>query len=398
MNAATPKGAEPTVQPEETKSPRQIQMEAMAERQDAEYRQDIETAMENDPGFAQTQNEIQKQVEDANAEAIAAGLLPQPEADGAASVQPMHEPAPDPNALPKNLEGDPLAEYIVMDNGQPMFQAKVNGQITLIPLAEARKQLQIGTAAEVRMQNAASQEQMLNTRENELRMKEAALAQRMQAATPVPAPQAADLDEDELLEEAKEIFNTAFTGSEEDAARKLAKTLTKMRGPVTPAQQIDESAIVRKAAEAAVTAMQNVSKDKDLREGWVQFQTAYPDIMADKALFKLADDMTDTIEKEHPEWNMAQVMDEAGTRTRAWVNRLKGVEPTSPEPAPELKAVEAPDIAQNHPNRQERKAGLVRLPTPAAGAIHTPPADAEDVPQSPQDAFAEIKAARGQPA
>lgn len=394
-------------------SPRDISIAAMAERQEAARVSELNEAIAADPGLAASQAQIENQIDAANAAAIAAGELEPPvkeTTDGAASVQPMHAPpaAPKPDPLPAELVTDPLSEYIVMQGGKPMFSTKVNGQLQLIPLEDARRELQIGTAAAIRMNEATRYSQQVEQRAQQISASEAALAKRMQQpAVARPAvPAQTDLSEADLYDEAKEIFNVAFTGTEEDAARKLAKTLVKLRSSVAaPAVQapVDERTIVRKAATAAVNAVQAVEQTKDVRSGYAKFQEDYPDIMTDPVLYKMADDMTDGIEQENPNWPISQVMDEAGKRTRAWVNKMKGVEVPDPDPDPTLQphpnlvaGGPAPPPTQEH--RQERKQGLVRMPTVANAAVHEEPSDDAGKEQSPQEAFDELRRSRGQPA
>ncbi len=383
-------------------NPRQVAIDAMTARMEHQREtEQIEDAAA-DPGLAHNQDAINREIQESNAAAIAAGTLqPSDPNDGAASRIPMHpeQAAPVADPLPAEIAADPLSEYIVMENGQPMFQAKVNGETKLIPLEQARRQIQIGTAAEVRMQQAAAFEQStthtLDERERGIAIREAALAQRT-AAAPAPVPAKADLTYEDLLDETREIFSTAFSGTEEDAAKKLATTLLKIRAPTAmSAVPIDERAIVSKAARAAVTAVQNVGKKQDVQDGYTQFKLDYPELMDDPILYKMADGMTDGIEQEHPDWKISQVMAEAGKRTRAWVNKVKGVEP-DPVPTPGTTNTPAPT---QHPtqNRQERKAELVRMPTAAASAVHQAPADVPEEDQTPAEAFAELKSSRGQP-
>jgi len=400
---------DPDVRPGETpvtKSPRDIALEAMGARQEQVRTDELNEAIAGDPGLAANQEAIDSEIRQANAEV---GIVHQPEAvpafgsDGAASVQPIHTPQPAPSALPGNLQDDPLADFIEMHNGTPMVKAKVNGQDRLIPLTDAKRQLQIGTAAEVRMQAAAQMESNAKTREAKVTAGEAALSARMKAASAQPVvPAQADLTDEDLLEEAKDIFNTAFTGSEDDAAEKLAKTLLKIKQSATPAAQpaqIDPNQIARQAASMVYGTLTQESKKKDVATGYEAFKSNYPDIVGNGQLFKMADDLTDKVEKEHPDWSISQVMDEAGKRTRAWVKNLTGQEPdTGVTPPPTVPGDQnSPAVALDTQSRQERKAGLVRMPTPAAGAQHFTPEEPGEAEQSPQEAFADLKRSRGQP-
>ena len=409
-DTATQTGAaqDPDVKPDEIvtqPNPRNAQLEAMAERQEQARIEEINEAIADDPDLAAQQQRIDGAIAEANAEAgiVHKESTPAADADGAASLEPMHPEQVAPHAdLPSNLQDDPLADFIVMEGAVPMVKAKVNGTDRLIPLSDAKRQVQIGLAAEVRMQNAAQAEKILNDREQRLTAGEAALQARMTTAASQPATPAAsqaDLSDDELEAEATEIFNTAFSGTEEDAAKKLAKTLVKIRDarpPVQPTQPLDTKAIAQEAASIAAGTLTANSRKKDVNKGFEQFKTDYPDIVKDPRLFKMADEVCEKLEKEHPDWDLTQVMDEAGKQTRNWVKGLTGQPQDTDEiPAPGDQNSQVPD--QTTETRLERKTGLVRMPTPAAGAQHHEPEPVDDSAQTPQEAFADLKAARGQP-
>lgn len=425
-DTATQEGAartEPHVDPdvksgelEVRSNPRQAALDAMAERQEQERRRELDEAIAADPDLAAQQARIDGAIAESNREA---GIVHDEEIpsyggnvdqyDGAASRKAMHQAQPEPARpdLPSNLQDDPMADFIEMVNGQPMVKAKVNGEDRFIPLADAKRQVQIGVAAEVRMQSAAEREKLLDAREQKLSAGEAALMARTNVAASTkpatPAKPPKGLSDKELEAAATEIFETAFSGTEEDAAKKLAKTLVSIRDSaaarVQPTQPIDTRAIAEQAASIATGTLTAQERKKDVTKGYQAFKDSYPDIINDPHLFRMADDLTDQIEREHPDWNIAQVMDEAGQRTRAWVKGLTGqTEDTGEEPTPQ------PPVNQNSPvsdvttqTRQERKAGLVRMPSSAAGAQHAEPDDSEEHEQSPQEAFAELKRSRGQP-
>ena len=120
MNTATQPGADPDVQINEISvqpSPRDVQIEAMTERAQAHRQDELNQALEEDPGLAHNQRAIEREIDQANADAVAAGTLApgvDQDLDGAASRTPMHQdPQPRANVLPADLAGDPLAEYIV---------------------------------------------------------------------------------------------------------------------------------------------------------------------------------------------------------------------------------------------------------------------------------------------
>lgn len=400
-------------------SPRNIALAAIEEKTDQMHLAQIKDDIEGDPGAKVLHDRMQEAQDAATAQGIKDGLLPAPESvakppldpDGAAYREKMHpgRPTPpaalpeddtDPTVLPEELQDDPLAEHIVMDDDQPMFSLKVNGQHVLMPLSEARRRLQIGTAAEIRMQNAAAKEKNVDERERRVIAGEEALALRVRVE-PIqvqPVPVQPDLSEQEIRLQAKDVFTTAFSGSEEDAAEKLTKLLIATRIP--PVQQvapIDEAGIVNRAAKAAVGAVTAVTIKQDLIVGLETFSEKYPEIMNDVNLYRMADSMTDEIAIEHPGWLKSQVILESGKRTSEWIENLKGTPVVEEIIDPVVPTDDETISEQPQPPtqiRQERKRTLVKIPQ-AVTAVQ-PPAEPEPVQQTPQEALDEVRRGRGQ--
>jgi hypothetical protein len=378
MAEATQPGAEQQQPNEEYVNPRDAILESMEEKIQAEREGQI--AEYN----AQVREEQELEVRPPDPP-------PPPAADGAAERAPMHEPPPAAPGLPEHLADDPLAEYIVMHEGRPMFKAKIEGQDMLIPLDRAKQQIQKHEAAEVRLQNATEMQRQLTAREEIIRQNEAALQARMEQATQAPPsqPPAEDVDEDALHAEAKNIVSQLFTADEDTAADKLAtflidRTRTPTAAPAAAAAPIDQNAIAEQAAQTAMQRITKAERDRDIKGGYQAFQKDYPEIMADANLYGMADNMTDVIEKEHPDWLPSQVMLESGKRTRAWVDQMKGV--TTPEP-------QIPSDDQ----RQQRKEDLVPIPAPAASSQQQSYVESdEEAQQTPQEILAEYRTHRGQ--
>lgn len=313
---------------------------------------------------------------------------PDPNADGAQAVAPMHPPAepPAPDPIPQDLQGHQMASYIVMHEGVPHMKAKVHGVDKLIPMERVQQQAQKLEAAEVSMQNAAVLQKDLAQREEWIRQNEAALKLRAdQLATPPPDPGA---DDETLVTESRDIIKTLFSGDEDEAAQKLAGLMKRTRAPTSVAPAIDTTQIANQAAGIAVAQMTDRDLRADANTGLEQFGERYPELMADPILYNMTDNMTDVVEAEHPDWKPSQIMLEAGKRTTEWLNKQRGVTPPG-EPPPQ-------PPAGNDLTRQERKDNLVRIPNPALGATSPHGETAEDV-QTPADALAEIRESRGQP-
>jgi hypothetical protein len=423
MNQATQTGADPDIKEGEVAvnvgmSPRNIALRDIEDRQDESRIAQIAADIEGDPGAQALAARMQEAQDAARATAVANGELPPLEVDpdGAATRQKMHpeqaaapaalpeEPAA-PTAVPAELQDDPLADHIVMDGDQPMFALKVNGENLLMPLAEARKRLQIGTAAEIRMQNAALREKTLDERERVITIGEQALAARTTAPVvqseiqPQPTPQPG-LSEEVIRSRANDVMTEAFTGSEENAGKKLSNLLLEMRAPqVQAAAPIDTTKIVQQAASAAVSAVNVMNDKRDLVSGLETFENKYPEIMGDVRLYNMADNMTGEIAIEHPTWSKSQGMIEAGKRVREWVENLKGTGSTETiidDPViTENETISEHTLPPTTQIRQERKRELVQIPQAASATQPAP--EPEERPQTPTEALDAERRARGQP-
>ena len=342
---------------------------------------------------AQRHQEQKEYIEEVEAEmGIApADPEPDPDADGAQAVQPMHPPVEPaaPEAIPADLQDHAMAEFIVMHDGEPHMKARVHGVDKLIPMSKVQAQTQKLEAAEITLEQASILTKDLAQREQWIRQNEASLKTRMDdlAATPLPPVDSGAIDE-QILDEAKDIVSSMFRGDEDDAAAKLATLLKRSQAPASPAPAIDTTLIANQAAATAISTMTEMDKQKDSIAGLEKFTESYPEIMADKHLYRVADNWTDIIEEEHPDWTPTQVMLEAGARTEKWLNKQRGKTPPGDLP---------PAVpASQDPNRQERKDNLVRIPNPALGAV-SPHGVTEEPVQTPSDIMAEIRESRGQP-
>lgn len=274
-----------------------------------------------------------------------------------------------------NKGDDPLGDFVVRVNGKPMFKTLVDGQEKLIPLENARAQLQKHLAADIRLQQAAERTRQLDARQAAIQATESTLRSRSQPTAQAP------VDDGVLDNEATEIVRSLVNEPEDKAAARLAQTLKKIRQAATP--QVDVEAISKRAADVAEARVVERENTKALSAGFETFTKDYPDIAADPELFAQADRRTDAIAQEHPEWSPGKVMMEAGAQTRAWLKSIGAPVRTQP------------NVAGQPNNRQQRKENLRPMPTTrtARPAATTEQSDR----QSPQDAMAEIRKSRGQP-
>jgi hypothetical protein len=299
---------------------------------------------------------------------------------GLQSQERMHPEEPEPEGLPEEYADDPLAEFIEMDGDEPMLRTVVNGQQQLVPLEKARANLQKSMAADARLQEAAETRRALEERERQLEERERQLAASAQNSAP-PPDKGAELSNEQLREQARDLVGELFTGTQEEAAEKLAKLIAARSAPAT---SFDPQKLAQQAAAAAREQLSAEARQKDVEKGFKKFKADYPEIANDEVLFQLADGMSTKIAQENPEWMPSQVMHEAGKRTRDWVKAQRGE-------SPEAETSEQPP-AQNE--RRERKRTLRRVPRQRQGLQ---PREDEAVEPEPADLIAEIRKARGLP-
>jgi hypothetical protein len=267
---------------------------------------------------------------------------------------------------------DPLAEYVVRQDGKAMFKTVVDGKQILIPLDKARAQLQKHLAADARLMQAAEQKRQLDAREAQLRQTEATLQARARQAEATP------IDDEALDTEASELVRALVSRPEAEAAKAMAATLKKVR-QATP--RINEEAIVARAKAEAKQEIAESEHRRALDAGFSEFTTAYPDIAADSELFATADRKTDAIAAEHPEWSPGKVMMEAGKQTRDWMKSV-GIA-TRPSPR-----------APNEPNnRQVAKSKL--QPMPQSRSVRPAPAEDANAADDPLGYVAALRKSRG---
>lgn len=282
----------------------------------------------------------------------------------------------DDDGLPEEYADDPLAEFIEMQGDEPMFRTVVNGQQQLIPLEKARADLQKNHAADQRLREAHETQRALEDREAKLAAREAELNARL-----INPPPSADeeVDSEALTEQAREVVRELFTGTQDEAAGKLADLLLKNRGATGVATNtVNPEEIAAQAVTAARQQLYAEQRETDAQSGYKKFVEDYPEVAADDMLFRLADSMTDEIAQQHPDWMPSAVMLEAGKRTREWVQSQD-------------KDTSEQNPAQN--DRRERKRKLRRVPRARQGVQRSDSGTPQD---TPGDYMADIRKARGQ--
>lgn len=302
------------------------------------------------------------------------GIEPDQEAEAAAEApaEPEYvEPVPDAAPVQKSEKQAAPDAPVYLRDGEYYTRLKVNGQEQEVPFSKVQATMQKHVSADQRLQYASELLRRAEERDRVLRDNEAKLRSR-----PVQ-PSVADADEPDhvLKARAQKVINKLLDGETEQAADDLVKML-KARKVVAPAPDLGE--LERRAAEKAMSAIEQREYQRDLQKGNQAFAESYPEIMSDPDLFALADQKTIEISREKPYLTPSQVLMEAGDVVmRKFVRR------------------EAPTPAAVSSSRQERKTTLKPMPKPAS-ARQVKPAPQPLPMSTPSDYLAEIRRMRGQ--
>lgn len=265
-------------------------------------------------------------------------------------------------------------DFLFEQDGKKVVKLKVNGEERLIPASEAKVILQKNVAADARLQEAAKQRRELEARERAVQAREADVqAQALKLKT--TATPSADAGDPDLDKSAEELADSLLTGTKEEVTARLKTVLKTTRQAQAPV--IDQKALVKQTAELVSAETAERRKNEELGTAIKQFETDFPEIAADPALFAYADRVTDLVREEHPDWTPAQIMTESGKRTTAKF-------------APAAPAAGDPPASRD---RQERKEKLRPLPASRAGKQVR---EAAPERTRPSDVVADMRKARGQ--
>lgn len=383
----------------EPTDPRSEALNQIGDSFEAHRAQEIKEAVENDPGIAYRQQEMQQALDrenGRNAEQLdtaddAADKVADTLDDGAQGRQPLHPQADtEKPALPEELRDDPLADYIEMVDGRPMFRMKVDGEVVHKDLDAVRTEAQKAEAADRRLMSASEWQKDLQQREARIAQRERELESQPKVVSP-PPEQRADVDDLDIDTVSKDIVTSMFSGTEEEAAQKLAETFKKIKGSGQPVAQIDPNELVQQAKKAAREELDQDNYQKNVNTAWTDFTTSYKDVHDSPEAFAFADSQSSLIEKEHPDWGPREVMMEAGARARRIVlepqqrlAELEAKQDDPPKPAPDA-------------DRQANKSNLRPLPQSRTATYEEPKGEDPNAVQSPQEALAQIRGARNQP-
>ena len=333
----------------EAENERRIHDQLVAEGLDPGFKpgeQGRTTAIEEDPP-----------IETAPRPTPAPTAAPTPPAPAPASTP---APAPKGKAMSPDLLARLGSEPIPFEDlDQIKVRVKVDGEEREMTLHDVRRSTQLDGAAQKRLQQA-----------NELleQARRTASATPAPASPPVgvaPAPDSRESAPASTTEEVDNLVSALFNGDEDTAKVLLGKILAGSQQAADPASL---------AQQAAATVRQQLSVD----EANSAFRSAYSDIVGDQHLARAADGFYDEVMAEFPHKSYAEVLMEAGQRTRDWM-ASKGI-----------KTATGSASGSTRQEKQQRKERIDEV-----RSLNRTPANQEVREPTPSEVIAEMRKERG---
>lgn len=224
-------------------------------------------------------------------------------------------------------------------------------------------------SADRRLQQAAEERRELDERTRAIEAKETALrAQEERAAAPPPkepAPDPADA-------EARELYDSLFSGDEAGGIEVIKKIITR---PQAAPEPVNVASIASQAAELAQRQLDWTAAQKE-------FVKDYPDLAGDQLLAQIAENtLQETLKTSR---TYSEAFHKAGEATRTWLGAV------SAKPANGNGSTGTPD--DPFKEKRERKESLAKS-VQSAGGRATPPPEAEG--ETPAEVIALMRKSRG---
>ena len=220
-------------------------------------------------------------------------------------------------------------------------EVKILGDIRTVPKAKVDalggvENYQIRIAAQEQMERNAHERRALEEREQALAAREQAIAKQeagipaMDSQPSQPAPSDLPASDGQTLEEMARQYQEAVYDDKEDAPQLLAAIVQKaaQTGQAMPEiEKIDKKALREEVAQEVILQQRQA---KIVKAGNALI-SAHPELNArnpefDERMFNAIDNETAVVEREHPEWEPEEVVQEAYDRIQKW----KGI-PKQPE-------------------------------------------------------------------
>lgn len=283
-------------------------------------------------------------------------------------------PAPSTPAPP----AAPAFDLSVLTSGQPIpmealdhikVRVKIDGEEREVTVHELRRTAQLDGAAHKRLEQAnvllqQAREAAARTGQPLPSGGTPAPSPHVGVAPPPPSPQSPPANATAAM---TDLVQALFTGDQEVAMAKLAELLPRPQQPAHDVASI--------AAQVAPVVRQQLSEE----EANAQFRSCFQDIVGDPILVSAADRFFDEVMAESPQKPYAEALNEAGNRTRTWLEARTGKPAT---------ATPAPPSSQQQRLERKRQIDEVR-------PLNRTATTADPQPQTNSQIIAEMAAQRG---
>ena len=168
--------------------------------------------------------------------------------------------------------------------------------------------------------------EFLQHKERELAEKEKSLSNPGRDSSTTDELPLSGVQSKEALKQARLYREALFNGDEDAADEHLAKLVEANRADSTGKNEED---VIKEATDRALQVINEQREQEELKRAVSMFNEEYADVVSDPRLWKMADEETVVLKREHPNWTAEQILTEAGERIRSWRGTPKEEEASS---------------------------------------------------------------------
>lgn len=180
-----------------------------------------------------------------------------------------------------------------------------------------------------------------------------------------------------LMGKAKAYHEALLEGDEDASEAALLELLDMGRGN----NAIPEKEVERIRQQTVQDTLQIIERQRyqnELKSAVVKFKQDYSDLVSDPRLYAMTDQETAKLKREHPDWDIGRIFEEAGNNIRAWYGEKKG------------------DADEDELARLKKEAEKRSLRQPGAGTGRNKSVPKESPRQTDADYVRQARKARGQ--
>ena len=283
-------------------------------------------------------------------------------------------------------EAPALPPGVVQRDGEWYQELVIDGETVTQPYSQYLQQAQKFTAGDKRLREGVEFQKGLDGQRQELSDWQLRLedqqAKLSESATPEGDPSATDDSSRNFDEEARSVVDGLFSGDTDDAVnavKAMLESSAQNGSPPVDADELTTNAVNRAVEQIDQRALagQEAAAKQEMQSAYGNFAEAYPNLVADDALFERADLETELVAAEHPQWSVNDIMLEAGKRVTA---QAGGAVTTN---------------VSDNSERLVNKANLQPIPTIHSSAVPAAPSEAPTVDNSPAGVISRMRAGRG---